>query len=96
MKKTFDVSGRVSKFPGKGGWYYVSVPKKYTERLKEKRPAWGMYPIRVRVGNTSWATKLMTKKGGDFFVAFNKKVRDKEKIIKSKRIKVSVTLIFKK
>jgi len=89
MKKSFEISGKVSKFPGKGGWFYVDVPKKFTKKLKEQRSSWGMYSIKVKVGNTSWRTKLMMKKGGNFFVAFNKKTREKEKISKGKNIKVN-------
>lgn len=93
MKKSFEIYGKISKFPGKSGWYYVSVPVKNKKYLKEQRPAWGMYPIMARVGNTSWKTKLMMKKGGDFFVALNEEVRKKENIIKAKRIKVNFSLI---
>ena len=93
MIKFFVVSGRVSKFPGRGGWFYVDVPKKFMKKLKEQRSRWGMYPIKVKVGNTSWKTKLMMKKGGDFFVALKVNVREKEKITKGKIIKVNVTLI---
>jgi len=76
-KKSFTISGKVLKFPGKGGWHYIAVPKKYTKELQERRKAWGKFPIMVRVNKTSWKTKLMLKKGGDFFVAFNKEIREK-------------------
>ena len=93
MIKFFVVSGKVSKFPGKGGWFYVDVPKKFMKKLKEQRSRWGMYPINVKIGDTSWKTKLMMKKGGDFFVALKVNVREKEKITKGKIIKVNVALI---
>jgi hypothetical protein len=92
MIKYFAFSGKVSKFPGKSGWFYVDVPKKFMKKLKEQRSKWGMYPIEVKVGNTSWKTKLMMKRGGDFFVALKVNVREKEKITKGKIIKVNVTL----
>jgi len=60
--------GVVELFPGQNGWHYVAVPNKYTKELKGRRRAWGMYPITAHVGNTTWKTKLMTKKGGDFFL----------------------------
>ena len=95
LKSSFVISGKVSKFPGKGGWFYITFPKKYTKILKEKRIAWGMYPIFAIVNNISWKTKLMMKKGGDFFIAFNKEVREKEKIFKDKTIKIKFSLIQK-
>jgi hypothetical protein len=93
MGKSFEFAGEVSRFVGKGGWFYVSVPKKYKKYLEKKRPAWGMYPILVRVGSTSWNTKLMVKKGGDFFIALKEKLRRKENIEKGKIIKIKCTLL---
>jgi len=92
MLKSFTTSGRVSKFPGKGGWFYLSVPKKYTKTLKEQRRAWGSYPIIAKINKTSWETKLMTKKGGDFFVALKSTIRTKEKIKKGDKIKIDIKI----
>ena len=79
-------------FPGSGGWVYVAVPKKYTEELKKRRRVWGKYPITAHVGTTSWKTKLMMKKGGDFFVAFKAAIRNKEKISVGDMVAVSFNL----
>jgi hypothetical protein len=92
MKRDFSFSGIVKKFPGPGGWVYIAVPQKYTKELKQRRHAWGMYPITARVGTTSWKTKLMMKKGGDFFVALKVTVRNKEKVDVGGRIKISFKL----
>lgn len=92
MKSNFSFTGIVQKFPGSGGWAYVAVPTKYTKELKERRRAWGMYPITAHVGKTYWKTKLMMKKGGDFFVALKVAVRNKEKINVGKRVSVSFGL----
>jgi len=92
MKKAISFRGTVEKFPGVGGWTYVAVPKKYTKNLKERRRAWGMYPITAHVGGTSWKTKLMMKKGGDFFVALKSDVRNKEKISAGNKTPISFSL----
>ena len=89
MKWDVAFKGVVQKFPGSGGWVYVAVPTKYTKELKARRRAWGMYPITAYVDETSWKTKLMMKKGGDFFVALKATVRDKEKIAVGDRVTVS-------
>ena len=95
-KLKWDVSLRetVKKFPGSSGWTYVTVPEKYTEQLKKKRRAWGMFPITAYVGSTPWDTKLMIKKGGSFFVALKASVRDKEKIKVGDRVAVSFKLLL--
>ena len=71
---------------------YVAVPKKYTKELKQKRRAWGTFPITAHVGKTSWQTKLMTKKGGDFFVALKATIRRKEQLDVGGRVAVSFRL----
>jgi hypothetical protein len=92
LKEPYSFRGVVEKFPGSGGWVYVAVPKKYTNELKKQRRAWGMYPITAHIGKMSWKTKLMMKKGGDFFVALKSAVRDKEKIAVGDHIKLSFVL----
>lgn len=92
MKSNFNFKETAQQFPGSGGWVYVAVPKKYTKELKQRRRAWGMYPITACVGNTSWKTKLMMKKGGDFFVALKAAIRNKEKIVVGDLVDVSFNL----
>ena len=92
MKRDVTFKSTAQKFPGSGGWVYVAVPKKYTKDLKQRRRAWGMYPITVYVGKTSWKTKLMMKKGGDFFVALKATIRNKEQINVGDRITISFKL----
>lgn len=91
MKWDYNFKGTTQQFPGSGGWVYVAVPKKYTKELKQRRRAWGMYPITAHVKKTSWETKLMMKKGGDFFVALKAAVRNQEKIA----VGDPVTVFFK-
>ena len=93
MKWDISFKGTVQKFPGSGGWVYVAVPQRHTAYLKQKRRAWGMYPITAHVCNTSWQTKLMMKKGGDFFVALKAAVRNKEQINVRDKITISFRLV---
>lgn len=89
----FSIRGKVRKFPGNGGWHYLDVPKKYTKELKEIRVAWGMYPIQITLGRTTWQSKLMMKKGGAFFIALKASVRKKERVAKGDTVTLSCTLL---
>lgn len=91
MKWDMTFRTTVQKFPGPGGWVYAAVPKKNTGFLQKQRRTWGMFPITAHTGDTSWKTKLMMKKGGDFFVAFKSPIRKKEKI----KVGDTVTVCFK-
>ena len=93
MKHNYSFRGTVQKFPSRGGWVYVAVPTKYTKELKARRRVWGMYPITAHVGKTSWKTKLMMKKGGDFFVALKAAILSKEQIKVGDRVTIYFKLI---
>ena len=92
MKREISFRGILKKFPGEGGWTYVVVPKRHIKDLKEQRKAWGKYPITAHIGKTYWETKLMIKKGGDFFVAIKSKIRVKEKINVGDKVSISFRL----
>jgi len=92
MKWDLSFEGAVQKFPGDSGWIYVEVPKTHRTYLKQKRRDWGRYPITARVGSNIWQTKLMVKKGGDFFVALKATIRNKENISVGDNISVSIKL----
>jgi hypothetical protein len=92
MKWDASFKGTLEKFPGAGGWVYVAVPKKSTNHLPQQSRAWGTFPITVHVGKTFWHTKLMMKKGGDYFVALKAAVRKKEKLSIGDKVSVSIRL----
>jgi len=93
LKWSISFKGVVEQFPGAGGWLYVVVPKRFQANLRKQRRAWGMYPIEVLIGKTTWKTKLMVKRGGDFFVAIKAEVRKKEEIDVGDSISVTFNLI---
>ncbi len=93
MQSNIKVKGEIEQFPGYGGWIYITVPKKYTKDLSKHRSMWGMFPIKARVGQTSWKTKLMMKKGGDYFVALKAEVRKKENLIVGNSVSVLIQLL---
>lgn len=90
-KKTFTSKNPVKKFPGKGGWTYVSIDQTYDD-LGIKKPRWGLVPARITVGNTSWEKSLLPMGDGTLFVALNKKVQKTEKIAVGDIITVKVQL----
>ena len=48
--------------------YFVTVPEEHCADLRRVAAlvtyGWGMIPVRVRVGRTTWATSLFPKDGG--------------------------------
>lgn len=87
----YKTKGEVEIFPQKGGWVYIRVPTKITERLLHRAQR-GLVPIKASVGTTSWDTSLMPMGDGTHFIALKAKVRKKEDIEVGKIINISFQL----
>jgi hypothetical protein len=71
--------------PGKGGWTYVSVPKKLVPPITR---AWGRTPVRASMDGVEWETSIWRTKTGDGFLPIPKRIRrDQEE-------RARVTIVF--
>lgn len=68
---------------GPAPWYFVTVPAEQSRDLKAIAGAvtygWGMIPVAVRIGTTTWSTSLWPKDGG-YIVPIKASVRKAEKL----------------
>ena len=74
VDKIFTISGKVELFPQKGGWYFVRVPKKYTEMTKDLTDR-DLVAITASVGDSYWDTSLFPMGDGTHFIALSAKIR---------------------
>jgi hypothetical protein len=62
-----EFSGEIWQWRGPAPFYFVTVPDKECLDLQAVSAAvtygWGMIPVRVRIGDTEWATSLWPKDG---------------------------------
>ena len=62
-----EFSGEIWQWRGPAPYYFVTVPDEQSLDLKAVSAAvtygWGMIPVRVRIGDTEWATSLWPKDG---------------------------------
>ncbi len=94
-KKIF--RGKVWKYPGPAGWYFVYASKAIADTLKkrkamgkEKTVGFGFVPVTARVGKTSWQTTLFPTKEGPYLIAIKADVRKKEGITEGDTVNVSI------
>jgi hypothetical protein len=97
MPKTFVTEGKVWKYEGPAGWYFVYVDKKVSEEIAgmpgKKRVGWGFVPIRATIGETAWTTTLFPTKEKDYLLAIKADVRRKEGVDEGDMVRVSFVLI---
>jgi hypothetical protein len=71
--RTFLLRGVVWKYPGPGGWHFVSLPKSRSAALKQmpglNRVGWGNIPVRAKIGTSEWRTALFLTKDGRYLLA---------------------------
>lgn len=90
---TFSVSGRVNRFPGKGGWYYVELDDALSEDfrsiIKERWPA--LLAAEFQINETKWKSSIMPIKNGPLFIALPAKIRKAENISEGDMVAVQFT-----
>jgi hypothetical protein len=87
----FPVHGKVELFPQKGGWFFVRVPKQYSDLTKDLSDR-GLVAITAKVGGSVWKTSLLPMGDGTHFIALPAKVRKKEKVDLNQTIEMTFVL----
>ena len=86
VKNTF--SAKIERFEMENGWYYVPVPPEMSIQFEYFAAHFGFIAITAKVGSSSWATSLLPKGDGTYFIALPAKVRTKEKLSLGENVKV--------
>lgn len=77
---SFEVSGKIKRFPGEYGWYYVELDeglgKDLRPLLANRWPA--LLGAEFRTGKTIWQSSIMPIKDGPLFIALPAKIRKAE------------------
>jgi hypothetical protein len=95
MKK-FEFSGKVFRWPGEIGWYFVYLPKDVSEKVSKvaKKYGAGFVKVKVQIGKIFWETALFpNSREKTFMISIKKSVREKEGIYEGDSIKVRFQMI---
>jgi hypothetical protein len=78
-----EFNGEIWFWRGPAPWYFVTIPEAQSENIKAVSElvtyGWGVIPVKVRIGKTSWQTSLFPK-NGRYIVPIKASVRAAEKI----------------
>lgn len=76
---------------GPAPWYFVTVPQEPSQDLKAVSSfvtyGWGVIPVQVRIGNTTWETSLFPK-DNLYLVPIKASVRKAEKLAEGDTVTV--------
>jgi len=96
--KSFEIKGKVWRYPGEAAWYFVYVPKDLSQRIKDsarnkKKVGFHFVKVKATVGKTTWNTSLFPTKDGPYLIAIKADVRHKEGIAEGDSVKIMCSLV---
>ncbi|MFN8015435.1 MAG: DUF1905 domain-containing protein [Acidimicrobiia bacterium] len=82
-----------------GSWHFVSLPKTLSSDIKElfheQSKGFGSLKVEATIGSTSWKTSIFPdNKRKSYLLPIKKAVRDKEKIVSDKSVKVTIEILL--
>ena len=87
--------GLVWEWRGPAPYHFVSIPPEHVDVIDDLAPAvtygWGMVPVEVRLGGTSWRTSLYPKDGG-YVLPLRDSVRGREDVELGDLVSVKLTI----
>lgn len=90
-----DFTGPMWYWRGPAPHYFISVPEEQVDALKaiSKRVTygWGMIPVQVQIGKSSWKTSLWPK-DGRYIVPIRANIRQKEHLEEGAEIAVTLSV----
>jgi hypothetical protein len=90
------IKGKVWKYPGIGGWHFLTINKTASARIKSMarlpRRGFGSIYVKAKIGTTEWKTSVFPTKEQTYLLAIKADVREKENIEAGDTITVRITL----
>jgi hypothetical protein len=89
----YSVSAKVWKYKGHAGWYFITLPKALSKKIRSKHgiseEGWGRLKTTATIGKSKWKTAIWydTKAQG-YLLPLKSVIRKKEKIAADTNVKV--------
>jgi Domain of unknown function (DUF1905) len=90
---SLEFSGEIWQWRGPAPWYFVTVPAKECRDIKAVSKlvtyGWGVIPVRVQIGETTWKTSLFPKDEA-YLVPIKASVRKAESLEEGQTVTVQL------
>lgn len=96
-KFKYSFKGRIWRFKGPAGWYFVTLPKSLTKKIRSvhhlSEEGWGRLKTSATIKKTNWNTSIWyDSKIGSYIIPIKASVRKSESL--SEGILVKIDLVF--
>jgi Domain of unknown function (DUF1905) len=90
---SLEFSGEIWQWRGPAPWYFVTVPANECREIKAVSKlvtyGWGVIPVRVQIGETTWKTSLFPKDEA-YLVPIKASVRKAERLEEGQTVTVQL------
>ena len=83
MTHSFEFKSKIWKYPGFGGWHFVTIDKKLSKKIRDlglMTGGFGSIKVKATIGKTSWSTSIFPTKEKEYLLAIKASVRRAEQI----------------
>lgn len=92
MNKSLSVKGTVWRWPGDGGWYFVTIDREVSAEIRAKYPK-GFVKVNASIGRVVWETSLFPhRRDRTYLICVTKKVRKETGIMEGDRVTIKLAL----
>jgi len=92
VASTYSFSAKLWRYPSVVAWYFISVPKVESARIKKNirvKRGWGSVRVRTFIGKSIWQTSVFPdSKSGMYLLPVKSSVRRAEGIDEGERVRV--------
>lgn len=98
MAMSYTFTEELWEYPGNGAWYFITLPKKYAQEIKQiSQPAkrgFGSLRVEAKIGSTLWTTSIFPDTNSkSYLLPIKKEIRKINKINAGNKVEVSITLV---
>lgn len=99
----FDYSfrGKLWKYHGKGGWFFVTIPKALSKKIRDvhhdSEEGWGRLKTSATINSTSWNTSIWyDTKIGSYIIPIKSSVRKSELLAEGSLVQIDLVFSLEK
>lgn len=99
VEMVFSFKARLWQYKGPAGWYFVTIPKNVSIRIRNihsiSEEGWGRLKATATIGETTWKTSIwFDSKAGSYLLPVKLGIRKKEALKLDKFISVKIQFEF--
>ncbi|MCC7436342.1 DUF1905 domain-containing protein [Candidatus Nomurabacteria bacterium] len=87
------IKSKIWLYPGLGGWHFVTLDKKLSEKIKNKHKK-GFVKIEAKVGKSTWNTSLFPhSQSKSYLLCIKSSIRKSEGLLEGDEVSVSIKIL---